>query len=128
MPASSSAILLKASAISPKPSASSSAETGGTRTEKSPFIICWAALTIFLTGRSTIRRRRIPSMTVQRRLSNRTFAKVTLAADSIYASVNASPVTRVTVFRKRVIQQLMINRLRPNSQRAARLCFSSRLI
>lgn len=83
--------------------------SGGIRTEKSPFMICSAALTIVLTGRSTSHLRRRPSMTVHKRLKNRMLTKVSLAALSILSLVRAMPVAADSSFKKRSMQQLMTN-------------------
>ena len=85
VPESSWAILLKQSAISPKPSPASRLCKSGTRAEKSPWVICSAALMIFRTGRPTIHFRRRPSMRVHSSASSRMLRNVTLAAASTYS-------------------------------------------
>lgn len=88
--------------------------------EKSPFISCSAAVTIFFTGRSIINLRLMPSITVQSRLNKITFKKVILAACSMRVCVNSSPVVLVTILRNRIMQQLItkaINRKKARYRR-----------
>ena len=126
MPASSCAILLRHSAIVPKPSALSMVCIGGMRTEKSPFMICSAADVIFRTGRSTMIFRRMPSITVHKRLSKSTLRKVTLAACSMCTCVSVSPVVRDIMFKNRVMQQLMTNAISRKKSRYRRRASSQR--
>ena len=106
MPESSCASVLKAAAISSKPS-SPNTPSGGMRTEKSPRVIFSAARRISRTGRVTIKRRRTSSAAVHSRLRSSTLTKVRRAAPLICAWAKAKPSVVCSRLTNSVMQQLM---------------------